>query len=498
MVSGPPPGSPSLTPATYPPLPTSITGQRPSWGPCTALPTNPPVTTGQNGVPQCAKIKAPLDYARPGGRTVDLALLRFPATDPAHRIGSLLFNFGGPGAAGTTTLAQTAGQFQGLAKRYDLVGFDPRGVGQSTAVNCLDDRALDGYLALDGSPDDPAEEKALSQADAAFARACADHSGGILPYVGTVSAARDMDVIRTVLGDARLHYFGLSYGTQLGANNAHQFPGQVGRVVLDGAVDTKIKSTDLALQQAAAFQRALGRFAAYCAGLGPTLCPMGRNRDAVLTWIRTFVDGLDGRPLPGGPQGRRLTQSLGELGVAAALYDQVSWKILVRALADAAKGDGSLLLALADSQTGRDENGHYSNFLAAETAIGCADTTERPTPADVRRELPRFRNASAVFGPSLAWSLLSCDGWSYRGSDAGREVSAPSAAPILVVGNEGDPATPYAWAPALTREIGGKAVLLSLKGQGHTSYLSGDRCVVDAVNRYLLDGVVPKNGKRCP
>ncbi|MFC4906788.1 alpha/beta hydrolase [Actinomadura gamaensis] len=479
-----------------PPLPASITGQRPSWGPCSGLPTNPPITTGRNGTPSCARIKVPLDYAQPGGATVELALLRFPATDPAHRIGSLLFNFGGPGASGTDTLAESAGQFQGLAKRYDLVGFDPRGVGRSTAVRCLDDRALDRYTASDATPDDASEEKALIDEDAAYIRSCAGNSGALLPHVGTTSAARDMDVVRTVLGDAKLHYFGISYGTWLGANNAHQLPGNVGRAVLDGAVDTRISGIDLALQQAAAFQRALGNFAQYCAKLGATQCPMGTDKDAVVASVQKLLDGLDARPLPT-QQKRQLTQSLGETGVSAALYDQTSWKILAQGLANAQRGDGTLLLMLADLQNGREDDGHYANLLAAYTAVSCADTTERYTVQDVRRELPRFRKASPVFGPSAAWSLLSCTGWPYRGDDAAKEVSAPSAAPIVVVGNVGDPATPYAWAPALTKEIGGRAALLTLKGQGHGAYLTGDRCVVDTVNSYLLDGTVPPSGKTC-
>ncbi|WP_051466991.1 alpha/beta hydrolase [Actinomadura oligospora] len=478
-------------------LPASITRQRPSWGPCTGLSTNPPLTTGRTGTPQCASVRVPLDYAKPGGRTIDLALLRFAATDRAHHIGSLLFNFGGPGASGTESLAESAGRFQDLAGRYDLVGFDPRGVGQSTAVTCLDDAELDRFLALDSSPDDAAEVKTVEDMDAAFTRACEKHSGALLPHVGTAPAARDMDVIRAVLGDARLHYFGLSYGTQLGANNAHQLPGNVGRLVLDGAVDTKIGAVDLSLQQAAAFQRALGNFASYCAGLGAASCPMGRNRSTVLASVQRFADGLDDHPLRTGQPARPLTQNLGVTGISAALYDQTTWKILARALADAAKGDGTLLLALADLQNGRGEDGHYANLLAANTAISCADTTGRATVADVRHELPRFRNASPIFGPGLAWGLLTCTGWPYKGDEAGNEVSAPSAAPIVVVGNEGDPATPYAWAPALTREIGGKAVLLSLRGQGHTAYLTGNRCVVNTVDAYLLDGKVPKNGTRC-
>ncbi|MEV5571216.1 alpha/beta hydrolase [Spirillospora sp. NPDC052269] len=483
--------------SSLPGLPASITRQHPAWGPCTGLPTDAPVTTGQNGTPQCARIKVPLDYAKPDGRTIELALLRFPATDRAHRIGSLLFNFGGPGASGTESVAEAAGRFQGLAGRYDLVGFDPRGVGQSTAVTCLSDAELDRNLALDAAPDTAAEEKTVEEADTAYIRACEKNSGDLLPHVGTVSAARDMDVIRSVLGDAQLHYFGLSYGTELGANNAHQLPGNVGRSVLDGAVDTKISAVDLSLQQAAGFQRALGNFAAYCAGLAAASCPMGRTRSEVLASIQKFADGLDAHPLNTDQPTRPLTQSLGVTGISAALYDQATWKTLAQALADASKGDGSLLLALADLQNGRGEDGHYSNTLAANTAISCADTTERQTAADVRRELPRFRNASPVFGPALAWGLLTCTGWPFKGDNAGKEVSAPSAAPIVVIGNEGDPATPYAWAPALTREIGGRAVLLSLRGQGHTAYLTGNRCVVDTVNAYLLDGKVPRNGTRC-
>ncbi|MCP2338542.1 alpha/beta hydrolase [Actinomadura rupiterrae] len=493
--SMPSPSSPSGG-GTAAALPASITGQRPAWAPCTGMPADAPASSGQKGAPSCAKIKVPLDYAHPGGGTVDLALLRFPATDPAHRIGSLLFNFGGPGASGTDTLGQAAGQFQNLGKRYDLVGFDPRGVGRSTAVRCLDDRALDKFTSSDSTPDDASEEKALTDEDAAYVRSCASNSGTLLPHVGTLTAARDMDVIRSVLGDAKLHYFGISYGTWLGANNAHQLPGNVGRAVLDGAVDTKISGIDLALQQSAAFQRALGNFAAYCAGLGRAQCPMGTDKNAVVASVQKLLDGLDAHPV-NTQQRRPLTQSLGETGVSAALYDQTSWKILAAGLDRAAKGDGTLLLTLADLQNGRDENGHYSNLLAAYTAISCADTTERYTVQDVKRELPRFRNASPIFGPSAAWGLLSCSGWPYKGDDAAKEVSAPSAAPIVVVGNEGDPATPYAWAPALTREIGGRAVLLTLKGQGHGAYLTGDRCIVNAVDSYFLDGKVPPPNTTC-
>ncbi|WP_217711303.1 alpha/beta hydrolase [Actinomadura sp. NAK00032] len=483
----PPAGALSSAPAA-PPL---------KWTRCTGLPTPPP---GGDPLPaglRCATLRVPLDRARPSGATIGLALVKVPATDRRHRIGSLLFNFGGPGGAGVDTLVQLAGEYAALRTRYDLVGFDPRGVGRSAPVRCADAPRLDELAAMDDTPDTAAEETAYIAARTAFVQGCAARSGDLLPHVGTVDAARDMEAIRVALGDAKLHYFGISYGTWLGAAYAHQFPGAVGRVVLDGAVDTGIGTADLTLQQAAAFQRALGTFAAACARLGPKSCPLGADGPAVTASIGRILAGLDRKPLPTS-SGRKLTQSLGTTGVTAALYSRDAWPYLAQGLVDAVKRrDGSLLLMLADVQNGRAGNGAYSNLSAANTAITCADTAERHTPADVRRLLPAFRAASPVFGPSMAWSLLQCTGWPVAGDGAAREVSAPSAAPILVVGNTGDPATPYAWAPALTRALGGRAVLLTLDGEGHGAYDTGDPCVRAAVDAYLLRGRTPAPGTTC-
>jgi pimeloyl-ACP methyl ester carboxylesterase len=356
---------------------------------------------------------------------------------------------------------------------------------------------MDELAAMDDSPDTAAEETAYIDARAGYVRQCAARSGDLLPHVGTVNAARDMEMIRIALGDAKLRYFGISYGTWLGGVYAHQFPDSVGRAVLDGAVDTKIGGVDLALQQAAAFQRALGDFAAACARLGKADCPLGTDGPSVVASIGRILAGLDREPLPTS-SGRKLTQSLGTTGVAAALYSRNAWPYLAQGLVDAVKRrDGSLLLMLADVQNDRADDGTYSNLPAANAAITCADTTERHTPADVRRLLPKFRGASPIFGTSMAWSLLQCTGWPVPGDDAAREVSAPSAAPILVVGNTGDPATPYAWAPALARELGGRATLLTLRGEGHGAYETGDPCVRKAVNAYLLRGTLPAAGAVC-
>ncbi|TDE30223.1 alpha/beta hydrolase [Actinomadura sp. 6K520] len=469
----------------------------PDWKRCTGLPKPAPGLAKPPAGFRCATLKVPLDYADPSGRKIDIALLKTPASEPRRRIGSLLFNFGGPGGDGVDTLARFAGQYAELGTRYDLVAFDPRGVGRSTPVTCVGDRRMDELVARDDSPDTPAEEKAYLDDRAAYAARCAARSGGLLPHVGTRNAAGDMELIRTALGDEKLNYFGVSYGTWLGGAYARQFPDRVGRAVLDAAVAPGIGGVDLALQQAAAFQRALGDFGAACARLGRKHCPMGTDGPSVVASIGRIMDGLDRTPLPTSA-GRELTQSLAMTGVAAGLYSRDAWPYLAQGLVDAVKRrDGSLLLMLADTHNGRGEDGTYTNLAAANTAISCADRADRHTPADVRRLLPRFRAASPVFGTSMAWSLLECTGWPVAGDDAAREVSAPSAAPILVIGNTGDPATPYAWAPALTRELGGRATLLTLRGDGHGAYDTGDPCVRETVHAYLLQGTVPAADATC-
>ncbi|WP_200841681.1 alpha/beta hydrolase [Actinomadura sp. K4S16] len=469
---------------------------RPAWGRCTGLPSPAPGSKRPRGV-RCATLRVPLDHAKPSGERIGIALIKVPAADPHRRIGSLVFNFGGPGGEGVDTLAQAAGQYADLRARYDLIGFDPRGVGRSSPVACADTRRMDALAAMDDSPDTAAEERAYAAGRAAFVRQCEARSGRLLPHVGTVDAARDLDMIRAAVGDERLRYFGISYGTWLGGSYAHQFPGRVGRAVLDGAVDTRLSRADLARQQAAAFQRAAGEFGTACARLGAKQCPLGKDGPSVAASIGRFLTGLDRKPLRTS-SGRRLTQSLGTAGVAAALYSQDAWPYLAQGLVDAVRRrDGSLLLMLADVQNGRRQDGTYSSLAAANTAITCADSTDRYTVRDVRRLLPRFRAASPIFGEPLAWGLLQCTGWPVQGDPAAREVSAPSAAPILVVGNTGDPATPYAWAAALTEALGGGAALLTLKGEGHGAYDTGDHCVREAVHAYLLRGALPAAGATC-
>ncbi|MGW2372835.1 MULTISPECIES: alpha/beta hydrolase [Kitasatospora] len=476
---------------------TGLAAQRLDWRPCPAPSAAQGGGTPPAGDWQCATLKAPLDHAKPDGKTIDLALIRSRAKDEQHRIGSLLFNFGGPGASGVTTLPALAPAYASLNTRYDLVSFDPRGVGDSAGVKCLDDRAMDANAAVDNTPETPAEVKALDVSNAQFTAACERNSGPVLPYVDTESAARDLDLMRQVLGDQKLSYFGISYGTELGGVYAHLFPEEVGRVVLDSVVDPTQDPQQSALGQAQGFQLALDDFMKACATQDPA-CPTGSGGAEGTARITDLLQKLEKSPLPTG-SGRRLTESLAITGIAAALYSQQTWSALASGLTQAMQqGTGDVLLELADSLLGRDPQGHYNNLNAANRAISCVDARQRYSDQDVERQLPRFRTASPVFGPFTAWSLTGCTGWPVPGKTDHPDVSAHGAAPILVVGTTGDPATPVEGARTMAQQLGaGVGVTVTLHGEGHGGYNTGNPCLKKTVDAYLLDGTVPADGTTC-
>ncbi|WP_395577358.1 alpha/beta hydrolase [Streptomyces sp. BK79] len=446
---------------------------------------------------QCATMKAPLDWDDPEGDTIGLALIRAEASGAAdRRIGSLVFNFGGPGGSGVTTLPAFGQDYATLRTRYDLVSFDPRGVGRSAPVECLDDKQLDAYFQQDATPDDAAERTALLDGTEEFNAACEKNSGKILPHVPTTDAARDMDLMRQVLGDDKLHYFGISYGTELGGVYAHLFPTKVGRAVFDAVVDPTQTAEQGSLAQAKGFQLALDNFAEDCVSRVEE-CPIGNSAQDVKDRIARLLRDLDRRPIPG-IFPRELTQTAATGGIAQSLYSKDFWEYLTDGLAQAYDGDGRVLMVLSDSLNGRDENGQYSNITAANVAINCADDKPRYGPADVERRLPEFRKASALFGDYLAWSMLSCTDWPVPGAADHPDVSAPGAPPILVIGNTGDPATPYEGAGKMAEALGeGVGVELTYRGQGHGAYDSKNKCVRDAVHGYLLDGKVPPADTVC-
>ncbi|MCH5672781.1 alpha/beta hydrolase [Streptomyces gilvus] len=449
------------------------------------------------GTWQCATMKAPLDWNKPKGDTIGIALIRARTSGAAdRRIGSLVFNFGGPGGSGVTTLPAFGADYAKLRTRYDLVSFDPRGVGRSAPVTCENDQQLDAYFQQDATPDDAGERTVYLDNTKKFNAACEKHSKKVLPHVRTTDAARDMDLMRQVLGDKKLYYFGISYGTELGGVYAHLFPRHVGRAVFDAVVDPTQNPEQASLGQAKGFQLALDNYAEDCTSK-PEPCPVGDSAQDVKNRIATLLRNLDSKPIPG-ILPRRLTQTAATNGIAQALYSKDFWQYLTEGLEQAYLGDGKVLMLLSDSMNGRSQNGEYSNITAANISINCADEKPRYSPGYVEGKLPEFQAASPLFGDFLAWGMVSCTDWAVAGAADHPDVSAPGAPPVLVVGNTGDPATPYEGARRMVDALGkGVGVELTYKGQGHGAYDSKNKCVQSAVNGYLLDGKVPPAGTVC-
>ncbi|MEW2068401.1 alpha/beta hydrolase [Streptomyces sp. NPDC007346] len=467
------------------PLPAALTSQRPDWQRCEA----PRGGSAPGADWRCTSVEVPLNYAKPSGETISIALIRKQARDKDRRIGSLLFNFGGPGGSGVEILPRAASSYGNLNSRYDLVGFDPRGVAASSGVRCrTDEEQEQAFRSVDLTPDTAAEEAAFIKDGADFGAGCLRRSGKVLPHVGTSNAARDLDLIRHVLGDDKLSYFGFSYGTELGGTYAHLFPRNVGRTVLDAVVDPTADGIGHARNQTTGFQRALENY----------LKDRGQDPKAGSERIARMLAQIDGKPLPTS-SGRELTESLAITGIVTPLYSRTNWPALTAALDEAEnKGTGDGLLHLADSYNGRDAQGRYDTQAHSQRAISCADSKARPTVDEARALLPEFRRLSPVFGPFLAWDTAGwCAQWPVEGEHETPETSAPGAGPILVIGTTGDPATPYEGAQRMADELGkGVGIMLTNKGEGHGAYGEGD-CVTRAVDSYFLDGKVPKDGTTC-
>ncbi|MEV7030798.1 alpha/beta hydrolase [Streptomyces sp. NPDC093272] len=477
-----PPSSAASVPAV---LPAALTSQKLDWHRCAA--TSDAAAPGDEW--RCATLKVPLDWSRPDGRTIGLALIRAKATGgPGKRIGSLLFNFGGPGGSGVSTMPYYAGTAAALRQRYDLVSWDPRGVGASEGIRCRSDKDLRSAESIDATPDTPAEETAYFQDAADFGKGCRAAAGELIAHVSTTDTARDMDLMRQVLGDTETHYFGISYGTELGGVYAHLFPKKVGRLILDAVVDPAADTVGHAKNQAEGFQRALDDY----------LRSTGQDPERGSRKIADLLRKLDTDPLPTS-SGRKLTQTLAVTGIVLPLYSQDSWPTLTGALRAAEDGDGSELLSLADRYNERDSSGHYGTTGHSQRVISCLDDRQRPTPAQAKKLLPDFERISPVFGDFLGWDTAGwCHDWPVAGQYDTPQVSAPGAAPILLVGNTGDPATPYEGARRMADELGkGVGVELTWKGEGHGAYGSGSDCVDSTVNAYLLAGTVPEDGKVC-
>jgi len=442
---------------------------------------------------ECATLTVPVNYEEPDGATIELALLRVPAGNSGQ--GSLVINPGGPGGSGVD-YAQQIGLVasDGVREAYDIVGFDPRGVARSAPIECFDDAQMDAYLGADPTPDDAAEEAASSELLQEFAAACEANAGELLGYVSTVEVARDLDVLRAALGEDQLDYLGASYGTFIGATYAELFPANVGRFVLDGAVDPTMSGLDMGLGQAAGFEQATREYVQYCIDEGD--CPLGSDIDAGMAGITAFLDELDANPIPlDGDVAGELTEGWGVLGVIVAMYDEAGWPILTTALRSAQAGDASLLMYLANIYAGRTADGSYDgNSMQAITAVNCLDRAAEPI-ADPDEVLAQFEEVAPTFGRYLAGEGA-CAYWPVEAQTVLEDYDAEGAAPILVIGTTRDPATPYEWAVSLAETLS-SGVLLTYDGDGHTAYGRSNDCIDDAVDAYLVDGTVPQDGLTC-
>lgn len=444
---------------------------------------------------ECATVEVPLDYAEPEGETIELALLRSSAVDDP--VGSLLVNPGGPGASGIDYARQPDNVDDDVRSSFDIVGFDPRGVGSSTPVDCVDDGELDELVAAEGAPGDEEELERLQELHEKFTAGCEARSGDLLPHVGTDNVARDLDVLRAVLGDSQLHYLGKSYGTFIGARYAELFPDRVGRLVLDGAVDPALSGDEFGLGQAEGIERALGAYLAWC--VEQETCPLGPTEQEAYDTVDALLTAIGDDPLPTDDEARPLTQPLAVLGIILPLYlpPEQGYEVLTAALGEAQAGNGSVLLTLADAYLQRNDDGTYrNNQNEVFYAVHCIDRPDSETPTEIRASLPRFEEASPIFGPFLAWGGLACGEWPAEPQGEPAPVTASGSAPILVVGTTGDLATPYEWAESLAEQLE-SGVLLTYEGFVHTGYRQGNSCVDQTVAAYLVDGEVPDEGLVC-
>jgi pimeloyl-ACP methyl ester carboxylesterase len=450
----------------------------------------------------CAQLEVPIDYAEPDGATIELAVLMVPATS-GSRLGALVVNPGGPGGSGVDyarAAAFGAVVTAPVHRKYDVVGFDPRGVGRSAPIDCLDGAQLDAFMAQDPTPDTDAERAAAVATAAGFGEACAAKDNPLLLHVSTAEAAKDMDILRSRLGDAKLTYLGKSYGTYLGAVYAGLFPEHVGRLVLDGAIDPTLTSERLNLGQAVGFERATLAWAEACAA--EQGCPFPGDATAVMSGLGDLLRELDSKPLTvtGDRSVPAVTEGWASYGVAAAMYDQGMWDQLSQALTQATRGDGSGLMDLADRYADRNPGGTYStNLMQALWAVNCLD---KPEPAGAEERVAQQQRLTAqapLWGPFMAWGSLVCATWPQPDGTPPPDpapITAAGSGPIVAIGTTRDPATPYEWAVGLADQLE-KGTLITYDGDGHTAYTRSNQCVDDAVDNWFIDGVVPAADLRC-
>jgi pimeloyl-ACP methyl ester carboxylesterase len=440
-------------------------------------------------------MKVPLDWSRPdGGKTVSITVLRVRSSSQHDRIGSLVINPGGPGGSGLEAALELAaeGLPQEIVDRFDIVGFDPRGVGDSDPITCIPAKEKDADLNLPADPSTDAQWNVTVAEDQKIADECYATYGSDLTHYSTAETVRDMEALRAKLGDAKLTYLGYSYGTLLGAEYASAYPDRVRALVLDGAIDPTISTLTQDKIQAEGFELAFDHYAASCEQ--QSSCPLGKNPVA---FVQNLMTTSDVHPIPSGSAKDTRVVKGGAvlLAVISALYDKSQWSDLTSALRNAENGDGSGVLALDDQYNERNPDGSYSNIEDANSAISCADTTDRTSVAEARALQPQWRAAAPLMGGAEAAGTAFCSLWKAP-PDKPITVVDNHAPTVLVVGTTGDPATPISGAQHLARLLG-SGDLLVWQGDGHTAYPKTS-CITNAVDGYLIDLKAPPAGTTCP
>jgi pimeloyl-ACP methyl ester carboxylesterase len=445
---------------------------------------------------ECAELDVPIDYKKISTGTFKISVLRYAAQDPKKRIGSLVINPGGPGASGVDYAYNAEYIFDpDLTDRFDIVGFDPRGVARSAPITCFNDGETDANYASDSKPDNEAEFQSALAETKKFVQKCLNKNEHLTSF-STANAARDMDILRQALGEAKLHYMGKSYGTYLGTLYASLFPNNIGRMILDGAVDPTISNFEQTKTQAVGFDNALQAFIADC--IKQSSCPLPRNQKRATEKVLSLWKSAATKPLPvtDKDEKRTVSESLLVLGTASALYDSYEgWPELRQALKEAVAGYADTYLALADMYSGRQEDGTYaSNEFDSGAIIDCLDFGDDRSIRQLQRDSKAISAAAPVFGPYIALSGLTCK--FFTTPTPVQVAKTNTNATIMIIGTTGDPATPYAWAKGLARLLP-NSQLLTYVGDGHTAQGRGSACIDDAVDAFYLTGKLPAQDLRC-
>ena len=477
----------------------SFYGQKVEWYDCVAA-AGVEKSAEKTGF-QCAKVTVPLDYSQPDGQTIEIAMKKHLATGSVRQ-GTLFMNPGGPGGSGVDGVgAMATTTFAGVQSAYDIIGFDPRGVGSSTAITCSSDaeaKAMEGVSPVDAAGAPVAFEKRGAVISERFKQLEADCAfrtkpTELLDHVDTVSVARDLDILRALSGDQKLNYAGFSYGTYLGATYAELFPANTGRMVLDGALDPSLSYSERRQGQALGFERALRNYVAWCQS-GQS-CPLTGDTDAGVKQIGDVFTSANQSPVPSSDPNRPVTGEEMKRIVGFVLYfPESSWSAVSEALGQVInEHDASAFRAMADQIAAQPQVNAGANI-----GINCLDyrvegdmATWTAQSKELERIAPRFATVTEA-------GDLGCQAWGHTGTQSSKALHAKGAAPILVIGTTGDPATPYEWAEALADQLD-SGQLLTWEGNGHAAYTNSGHgpCVTQAVDTYLLTGTMPKKGLTC-